>query len=140
MEFRNNFQELKSQIEYLSSLNKEDVTHIIKSSIYELESLKVFNEEELNEINKVTLISEPFNNLFFKYNKERLINKGVVFIEEENDLQFIISLFYFFNQRVPILFQTNSKHLFDNLWSILKRIFQGCISFYLDLIWRVVYK
>ena len=109
MEFRNNFQELKSQIEYLGSLNKEDVTHIIKSSIYELESLKVFNEEELNEINKVTLISEPFNNLFFKYNKERLINKGVVFIEEENDLQFIISLFYFFKQRVPMLFHTSSK-------------------------------
>ena len=109
MEFRNNFQELKSQIEYLSSLNNEDVTHIIKSSIYELESLKVFNEEELIEINKVTLISEPFNNLFFKYNKERLINKGVVYIEEENDLQFIISLFYFFKQRVPILFHTSSK-------------------------------
>ena len=109
MEFRNNFQELKSQIEYLGSLNKEDVTHIIKSSIYELESLKVFNEEELNEINKVTLISEPFNNLFFKYNKERLINKGVVYIEEENDLQFIISLFYFFKQRVPILFHASSK-------------------------------
>ena len=109
MEFRNNFQELKSQIEYLSSLNKEDVTHIIKSSIYELESLKAFNEEELNEINKVTLIGEPFNNLFFKYNKERLINKGVVYIEEENDLQFIISLLYFFKQRVPILFHTSSK-------------------------------
>ncbi len=109
MEFRNNFQELKSQIEYLSSLNKEDVTHIIKSSIYELESLKVFNEEELNEMNKVTLIGEPFNNLFFKYNKERLINIGVVYIEEENDLQFIISLFYFFKQRVPILFHTSSK-------------------------------
>ena len=109
MEFRNNFQELKSQIEYLNSLNKEDVTHIIKSSIYELESLKFFNEEELNEINKVTLISEPFNNLFFKYNKERLINKGVVYIEEENDLQFIISLLYFFKQRVPILFHTSSK-------------------------------
>jgi hypothetical protein len=109
MEFRNNFQELKSQIEYLCSLDKEDVTHIIKSSIYELESLKVFNEEELNEINKVTLISEPFNNLFFKYNKERLINKGVVYIEEENDLQFIISLLYFFKQRVPILFHTSSK-------------------------------
>ena len=109
MDFRNNFQELKSQIEYLNSLNKEDVTHIIKSSIYELESLKVFNEEELNEINKVTLISEPFNNLFFKYNKERLINKGVVYIEEENDLKFIISLFYFFKQRVPILFHTSSE-------------------------------
>ena len=109
MEFRNNFQELKSQIEYLSSLNKEDVTHIIKSSIYELESLNFLNEEELNEINKVTLIGEPFNNLFFKYNKERLINKGVVYIEEENDLQFIISLLYFFKQRVPILFHTSSK-------------------------------
>ena len=109
MEFRNNFQELKSQIEYLGSLNKEDVTHIIKSSIYELEGLKVFNEEELNEINKVTLISEPFNNLFFKYNKERLINKGVVYIEEDHDLQFIISLLYFFKQRVPILFHTSSK-------------------------------
>ena len=109
MEFLNNFQELKSQIEYLSSLNKEDVTHIIKSSIYELESLKFFNEKELNEINKVTLISEPLSNLFFKYNKERLINKGVVYIEEENDLQFIISLFYFFKQRVPILFHTSSK-------------------------------
>ena len=109
MEFRNNFQELKSQIEYLSSLHKEDVTHIIKSSIYELESLNFLNEEELNEINKVTLISEPFNNLFFKYNKERLINKGVVYIEEENDLQFIISLLYFFKQRVPILFHTSSK-------------------------------
>ena len=109
MEFRNNFQELKSQIEYLISLNKEDVIHIIKSSIYELESLNFLNEEELNEINKVTLISEPFNNLFFKYNKERLINKGVVYIEEENDLQFIISLLYFFKQRVPILFHTSSK-------------------------------
>ena len=109
MEFRNNFQELKSQIEYLSSLNKEDVTHIIKSSIYELESLNFLNEKELNEINKVTLISEPFNNLFFKYNKERLINTGVVYIEEENDLQFIISLLYFFKQRVPILFHTSSK-------------------------------
>ena len=109
MEFRNNFQELKFQIEYLSSLNKEDVIHIIKSSIYELESLNFLNDEELNEINKVTLISEPFNNLFFKYNKERLINKGVVYIEEENDLQFIISLLYFFKQRVPILFHTSSK-------------------------------
>ena len=33
----------------------------------------------------------------------------VNYIEEENDLQFIISLFYFFKQRVPILFHTSSK-------------------------------
>ena len=99
MEFRQNLQELKSQIDYLGSLKKEDVTHIIKSSIYEIENLKIFNEEELNEINKVTLTSEPFNNLFFKYNKERLVSRGVIYLEEENDLHFIISLFYFFKQR-----------------------------------------
>ena len=109
MDLHQKLSELKLQVDYLISLKKEDISHVIKSSIYELESLKVFNEEELNEINKVTLISEPFNNLFFKYNKERLINKGVVYIEEENDLQFIISLFYFFKQRVPILFHINSK-------------------------------
>ena len=62
MEFRQNLQELKSQIDYLGSLKKEDVTHIIKSSIYEIENLKIFNEEELNEINKVTLTRELFNN------------------------------------------------------------------------------
>ena len=43
MEFRKNLQELKSQIDYLGSLKKEDVTHIIKSSIYEIENLKFFN-------------------------------------------------------------------------------------------------
>ena len=32
MEFRQNLQELKSQIDYFGSLKKEDVTHIIKSS------------------------------------------------------------------------------------------------------------
>ena len=36
MEFRQNLQKLKSQIDYLGSLKKEDVTHIIKSSIYEI--------------------------------------------------------------------------------------------------------
>ena len=128
MEFRQNLQELKSQIDYLGSLKKEDVTHIIKSSIYEIENLKIFNEEELNEINKVTLTSEPFNNLFFKYNKERLVSKGVVYLEEENDLQFLISLFYFFKQRVPILLKTNTKLQIQSLDIIHKFLKENNIS------------
>ena len=102
MDLRQSLLELKSQDEYLASLNKEDVTHIIKSSIYEIENLEVFNEEELKELNKVILTNEAFHNLYFKYNKERLITKGVVYLEEENDLQFLISLFYFFKiAKVP---------------------------------------
>ena len=128
MEFRQNLQELKSQIDYLGSLKKEDVTHIIKSSIFEIENLKIFNEEELNEINKVTLTSEPFNNLFFKYNKERLVSKGVVYLEEENDLNFIISLFYFFKQRVPILFHTNSKLQLQSIDILFKFLEENGVS------------
>ena len=128
MEFRQNLQKLKSQIDYLGSLKKEDVTHIIKSSIYEIENLKIFNEEELNEINKVTLTSEPFNNLFFKYNKERLVSKGVVYLEEENDLRFIISLFYFFKQRVPILFHTNSKLQLQSIDILFKFLEENGVS------------
>ena len=128
MEFRQNLQELKSQIDYLGSLKKEDITHIIKSSIYEIENLKIFNEEELNEINKVTLTSEPFNNLFFKYNKERLVSRGVIYLEEENDLNFIISLFYFFKQRIPILFHTNSKLQLQSIDILFKFLEENGVS------------
>ena len=95
MDLRQNLLELKLQIEYLASLKKEDITHVIKTSIYEIENLKIFSEEELKELNKVILTNEAFNNLYFKYNKERLSTKGVVYLEEENDLHFLISLFYF---------------------------------------------
>ena len=123
MDLRQSLLELKSQVEYLASLKKEDVTHIIKSSIYEIENLEVFSEEELKELNKVILTNEAFHNLYFKYNKERLITKGVVYLEEENDLQFLISLFYFFKQRVPILLKTNTKlqvHSLDIIQKFLK--------------------
>ena len=123
MDLRQSLLELKSQVEYLASLKKEDVTHIIKSSIYEIENFEVFREEELKELNKVILTNEAFHNLYFKYNKERLITKGVVYLEEENDLQFLISLFYFFKQRVPILLKTNTKlqiHSLDIIQKFLK--------------------
>ena len=128
MDLRQSLLELKSQVEYLASLKKEDVTHIIKSSIYEIENLEVFNEEELKELNKVILTNEAFHNLYFKYNKERLITKGVVYLEEENDLQFLISLFYFFKQRVPILLKTNTKLQIQSLDIIQKFLKENNIS------------
>ena len=128
MDLRQSLLELKSQDEYLASLNKEDVTHIIKSSIYEIENLEVFREEELKELNKVILTNEAFHNLYFKYNKERLITKGVVYLEEENDLQFLISLFYFFKQRVPIILKTNTKLQIQSLDIIHKFLKENNIS------------
>jgi hypothetical protein len=128
MDLRQSLIELKSQVEYLASLKKEDVTHIIKSSIYEIENLEVFREEELKELNKVILTNESFHNLYFKYNKERLITKGVVYLEEENDLQFLISLFYFFKQRVPILLKTNTKLQIQSLDIIQKFLKENNIS------------
>ena len=128
MDLRQSLLELKSQDEYLASLNKEDVTHIIKSSIYEIENLEVFKEEELKELNKVILTNEAFHNLYFKYNKERLITKGVVYLEEENDLQFLISLFYFFKQRVPILLKTNTKLQIQSLDIIQEFLKENNIS------------
>jgi hypothetical protein len=128
MDLRQSLLELKSQVEYLASLKKEDVTHVIKSSIYEIENLEVFREEELKELNKVILTNESFHNLYFKYNKERLITKGVVYLEEENDLQFLISLFYFFKQRVPILLKTNTKLQIQSLDIIHKFLKENNIS------------
>ena len=128
MDLRQSLLELKSQDEYLASLNKEDVTHIIKSSIYEIENLEVFSEEELKELNKVILTNEAFHNLYFKYNKERLITKGVVYLEEENDLQFLISLFYFLKQRVPILLKMNTKLQIQSLDIIHKFLKENNIS------------
>ncbi|MDA9659488.1 hypothetical protein N9T69_00960 [Alphaproteobacteria bacterium] len=128
MDLRQNLLELKLQIEYLASLKKEDITHVIKTSIYEIENLKIFSEEELKELNKVILTNEAFNNLYFKYNKERLSTKGVVYLEEENDLHFLISLFYFFRQRVPILVKTNSKLQIQSLSIFQKSLKENDIS------------
>ena len=128
MDLRQNLLELKLQIEYLASLKKEDITHVIKTSIYEIENLKIFSEEELKELNKVILTNEAFNNLYFKYNKERLSTKGVVYLEEENDLHFLISLFYFLRQRVPILLKTNSKLQIQSLSIFQKSLKENDIS------------
>ena len=77
----------KNQNDFLNSISKEEITFLIKACIFELENLQILSEEELNQLNKVILTNEPFNNLYFKYNKERLNTRGVIFLEEENDLR-----------------------------------------------------
>ena len=128
MDLHQKLLELKLQTDYLNSLKKEDITHVIKSSIYVLENLKVLSEEDLKQINKVILTNEPFNNLYFKYNTESLVTRGVVYLQDEDDLTFITSLFYFFKMRVPTLLNTSSKLQLQSFDIFLKSLKENNIS------------
>ena len=72
MDFNQTALELEKHRAYLNEISKEDIVHIIKSVIFHIEQKKIFQEEELKKINLTVLTNEPFNNLYFKYNKERL--------------------------------------------------------------------
>ncbi|MDB3863395.1 hypothetical protein N9325_00950 [Alphaproteobacteria bacterium] len=115
--------ELKQQIEVLNSLAKEEVTFMIKGCIYELENLKLLSEEGLSQLNKVILSNEPFNNLYFKYNKERLNIRGIIYLEEADDLQFMTSVFLYFKMRTPLMVNPTSdlqKQFFHIFIKVLK--------------------
>ena len=128
MDIQNSANELKLQSEYLLSLKKEDVTFIIKSFIYELENQNNFKEEDLDKFNKVVLSNEPFNNLFFKYNKERLITKGVIFLEEKNDLTFLVSILYYFKLRLPMIITLSSGNQLKFYDIFIKLLMENKIS------------
>ena len=81
MEFTQKALKLEKNRAYLNEISKEDITHLIKSVIYHLEQKKIFQEEELKKINLSVLTNEPFNNLYFKYNKERLPLAGSVYLQ-----------------------------------------------------------
>ena len=123
MNFPKSAKDLQSQIEYLKSLSKEDITFMIKACIYELENLQLFSEEDLSQFNKVILSNEPFNNLYFKYNKERLNTRGIVYLEEEDDSLFITSVFFYFKICTPMIIQTSSdrqNQFYDIFIKVLK--------------------
>ena len=108
MNLQKTAQELKHQNDFLSSISKEEITFLIKACIFELENLQILSEEELTQLNKVILTNEPFNNLYFKYNKERLNTRGVIFLEEENDLEFMVSVLLYFKFRTPLMVYLSS--------------------------------
>ena len=91
MDFNQTALELEKHRDYLNEISKEDIVHIIKSVIFHLEQKKIFQEEELKKINLTVLTNEPFNNLYFKYNKERLPLVGSIILQENDDLTFTIS-------------------------------------------------
>ena len=109
MEFTQKALELEKHRTYLNEISKEDITHIIKSFIYHLEQKKIFQEEELKKINLSVLTNEPFNNLYFKYNKERLPLAGSVYLHESDDLTFIVSLCHHFKMRSPLIIRGSNS-------------------------------
>ena len=92
MNIQNSAKLLRQQNEYLASLKIEDITFIIKSCIYELENQKQFSNEDLIELNKV--IQAMSHLIIYILNTIKILNtKGVIFLEEINDLAFIVSFF-----------------------------------------------
>ena len=108
MDFTQSALTLDKHREYLIGLAKEDITHVIKSVIFHIEKQNFFEEVELNIINSVVLSNEPFNNLYFKYNKEHLPLTGTLYLQTEKDLYFVTSLFYNFKMRNPMLVKTSN--------------------------------
>ena len=103
MDFNQTALELEKHRAYLNEISKEDIVHIIKSVIFHLEQKKIFQEEELKKINLTVLTNEPFNNLYFKYNKERLPLVGSIILQESDDLTFAISLCHHFKMRNTLI-------------------------------------
>ena len=108
MDFTKTALELEKYRAYLNEISKEDITHIIKSVIFHLEQKKIFQEEELKKINLTVLTNDPFNNLYFKYNKERLLLAGSIYLQERDDLTFTISLCHHFKMRNPLIVQVSN--------------------------------
>ena len=102
--------ELEKHRAYLNEISKEDIVHIIKSVIFHLEQKKIFQEEDLKRINLSVLTNEPFNNLYFKYNKERLPLAGSIYLQESDDLTFIVSLCHHFKMRNLLIVQGSNSH------------------------------
>ena len=110
MDFNQTSLELEKHRAYLNEIQKEEITHLIKSVIFHLEQKKIFQEEELKKINLSVLTNDPFNNLYFKYNKERLPLAGSVYLQENDNLIFTVSLCYHFKMRnLLIVKRSNSQ-------------------------------
>ena len=109
MDFNQTALELEKHRAYLNEISKEDIVHIIKSIIFHLEQKKIFQEEELKKINLTVLTNEPFNNLYFKYNKERLPLVGSIILQDNDDLTFTISLCHHFKMRNTLIIRGSNS-------------------------------
>ncbi|MDB9776295.1 hypothetical protein OAB63_00880 [Alphaproteobacteria bacterium] len=106
--------ELNSHRLYLEELDKSQVIHIIKYTTYLIEKnsfnfLENFSEEDLVEVNKVSLTNDINNNLFFKYRKKKLSLSTIAIIQNNNLLIFTNSILFNFKLRNPIVVKPVSK-------------------------------
>ena len=122
MDFTQTALELEKHRAYLNDIPKEEVTHVIKSVIFHLEQKKIFQEEDLKKINLSVLTNEPFNNLYFKYNKERLPLAGSIYLQESDDLTFIVSLCHHFKMRNLLIVQCSNSHQSEILEIFLRTL------------------
>ena len=122
MDFTQTALELEKHRAYLNEISKEDIVHIIKSVIFHLEQKKIFQEEDLKQINLSVLTNEPFNNLYFKYNKERLPLAGSIYLQESDDLTFIVSLCHHFKMRNLLIVQGSNSHQSEILEIFLRTL------------------
>ncbi len=109
-----NIYELNSHRLYLEEIDKSQVIHIIKYTTYLIEKnssnfLENFSEEDLVEVNKVSLTNDINNNLFFKYRKKKLSLSTIAIIQNNNLLIFTNSILFNFKLRNPIVVKPVSK-------------------------------
>jgi len=71
--------------------------------------LKNNSEEELKKIYQKINNNEPFNNLYFKYNKERFPLAGSIILQESDDLTFTISLCHHFKMRNTLIITSSNS-------------------------------
>ncbi|MAV82356.1 MAG: hypothetical protein CMI90_02690 [Pelagibacteraceae bacterium] len=101
-------EKLNSLRSYLEGLDREQIVHIIKLSIYFIEKNKDqfeedINETFLNEINKIPLTNDLNNNLFFKYRKNKIDISSIAIILDNKLITFTNSIFLNFKLRNPMI-------------------------------------
>ena len=113
-----NFNALTSELNplrpYLEGLEREQVIHIIKLTIYMIEKNKDQFENDINvtfldEINKMSLTNDLNNNLFFKYRKNQVNISAIVIIEDRALTKFTNSILLNFKLRNPMILITQNK-------------------------------
>ena len=114
MTLETSIDELNSHRSYLEEIDKTDVTHIIKYTIFLIEKnnqsfKETFTEQDLTEINKVPLTNDINNNLFFKYRKLTLPISTVAWIQSKSLVKFCTSILFNFKLCNPMALKPESE-------------------------------
>ena len=114
MKLETSIDELNICRSYLEKIDRTEITHIIKYTIFLIEKnnqrfKEIFSEQDLTEINKVPLTNDINNNLFFKYRKITLPISTVAFIQSESLIIFSNSILFNFKLCNPMALKPISE-------------------------------